>query len=141
MAFKDVLKDLRKQRGMTQEQLASSMGLSKSTISMYENGRREPDFEVLEAFADIFSVDMNTLMSHIGTPNIQAGLTDRDKKDIARDLERLRQDLESADTLMFDGDPMTDEARESILAAMKLGLEAAKIKNKEKYTPKKYKKD
>ena len=36
---------------------------------------------------------------------------------------------------------MTDEARESILAAMKLGLEAAKLKNKEKYTPKKYKKD
>ncbi len=41
---------------------------------------------------------------------------------------------------MSDSYPMSDEARESILAAMKLGLEAAKIKNKETYTPKKYRK-
>jgi len=40
---------------------------------------------------------------------------------------------------MFDGNPLTDEARESIIAAMKLGLEAAKVKNKERFTPKKYK--
>lgn len=35
---------------------------------------------------------------------------------------------------------MSDEARESIRAAMKLGLEAAKVKNKERFTPKKYRK-
>ena len=40
---------------------------------------------------------------------------------------------------MFDGEPLSPEATESILAAMKLGLEVAKQKNKEKYTPDKYK--
>lgn len=50
-------------------------------------------------------------------------------------------DLENSGTLMFDGDPMSDEARESMRAAIKLGLEAAKLKNKERFTPKKYRKD
>lgn len=58
-------KQLRKYRlkyGMTQEQLAEAVGISKSTISMYENGQREPDFETIEAFADIFNVNLATLV-------------------------------------------------------------------------------
>ena len=42
---------------------------------------------------------------------------------------------------MFDGKPASQEAIDSILSAMRVGMEMAKIKNKEKYTPKKYKKD
>ena len=42
---------------------------------------------------------------------------------------------------MFDGDPASPEAIESILNAMEIGMEMAKKKNKGKYTPKKYKKD
>ena len=61
MAFKDELRILRKQDGLTQAELARRLGISKSTISMYENGNREPDFETLEAFADYFNVDMNRL--------------------------------------------------------------------------------
>ena len=67
-------------------------------------------------------------------------LTAKDERDIARDLERIRQALENEDTIMFDGDPMSDEARDSIMNAIELGLQAAKLKNKEKYTPKKYRK-
>ena len=61
MAFKDELKRLRKQDGLTQTDLALRLGLSKSAISMYECGNREPDFETLEAIADYFNVDMNRL--------------------------------------------------------------------------------
>ena len=59
--FNDVLKQLRNKAGMNQEQLAKRLGLSKSAISMYESGSREPSLEILEAIADIFNVDMNTL--------------------------------------------------------------------------------
>ena len=68
-------------------------------------------------------------------------LTDKDHRDIARDLERIMEALDTAGDLQFDGDPMSDEARESIRAAMKLGLEAAKVKNKERFTPRKYRKE
>jgi transcriptional regulator with XRE-family HTH domain len=59
--FPDVLKRLRKSAGWSQEELGKKLGLAKSTISMYENGTREPSLEILEAIADIFNVDMNTL--------------------------------------------------------------------------------
>lgn len=42
---------------------------------------------------------------------------------------------------MFDGNPASQEEINSIISAMKVGMELAKQKNKEKYTPKKYKKD
>ena len=61
MAFGDVLKALRLKRGFTQEDVAKGTQLSKSVISMYETGSRKPSFEVLEAIADFFNVDMNTL--------------------------------------------------------------------------------
>ena len=46
----------------------------------------------------------------------------------------------SQEGLMFDGKPASPEAIDSILSAMQIGMEIAKKKNKEKYTPKKYKK-
>lgn len=54
------LKYLRKLENITQQQLATALGIAKSTVSMYENGQREPDFETLEAIADYFNVDMRT---------------------------------------------------------------------------------
>ena len=61
------LKSLRQSFNLTQPQLADKLGLSRSTISMYELGSREPDFETLEAIADFFNVDMNYLVGGEGT--------------------------------------------------------------------------
>lgn len=60
--FEDMLKFLRKQRGMSQLELSEVLGVGKSTISMYENGQRKPSFEVLEEIADFFNVDMDYLL-------------------------------------------------------------------------------
>ena len=62
MPFGSVLKHLRKEKGLTQAELARLTGLKISAISMYENGNREPNFETLEIFADFFNVDMNVLL-------------------------------------------------------------------------------
>lgn len=59
--FSKELKGLRKKCGLTQQELADELKLAKSTISMYENGKREPDFETEELIADYFNVDINTL--------------------------------------------------------------------------------
>lgn len=58
--FGSRLKYLRKQDNVTQQELATALKISKSTVSMYENGNREPDFETLEAIADFFNVPMDT---------------------------------------------------------------------------------
>ena len=60
--FSDELKKLRNSRGITQQKLADVLGIAKSTISMYENGNREPDFETSEAIADYFNVRIDDLL-------------------------------------------------------------------------------
>ena len=67
--FSSVFKQLRIKEHFSQQELADKLGLSKSTISMYENGNREPDLETLEKIADFFNVDMDYLIGRNKTPN------------------------------------------------------------------------
>lgn len=60
--FANVFKNLRIQAGLTQQEMADRLKISRSSIGMYENGEREPSFELLEAIADFFNVDMNYLL-------------------------------------------------------------------------------
>ena len=52
---------VRKLRNMTQGQLAERVGVTKQTISNYENGVRMPDFEILDAI----SIALNTTLSYL----------------------------------------------------------------------------
>ena len=60
--FSEMLIKLRKQDQLTQFEAARQMGITRSALSMYETGKREPDFETLELIADFYNVDMNTLV-------------------------------------------------------------------------------
>lgn len=61
-SFQSVLKSLRKSSGLTQDELANKLDVSRSTIGMYESGAREPDYETLETIADFFNVDTDYLL-------------------------------------------------------------------------------
>ena len=54
-------KTLRKDKGMSQIEVAQKLGLAKSTIAMYESGKRTPDFETIEAICDLFNVNLSEL--------------------------------------------------------------------------------
>lgn len=60
-SFKDTVRYLRLRAGMSQTDLANNLDIAKSTVSMWENGKREPNFETMEAIADYFNVDMDFL--------------------------------------------------------------------------------
>lgn len=60
--FQNVFKRLRISSGLTQTEFAEKIGISRSTIGMYETGAREPDFEILERIADFFNVDIDYLL-------------------------------------------------------------------------------
>ncbi len=60
--FSDRLKLLRYKDHISQQNLADIIGISKSSINMYERGEREPSLETLEAIADYFNVDMDYLI-------------------------------------------------------------------------------
>ena len=138
MPFKDMLKFLREQKGLSQGELAELTKLSKSAISMYENGNREPKFETLELLADFFNVDMNTLLDK----NPDTPLTPRDERQIAADLEKMLADLDNQNAMAAMGGTVEDdEDRELLRASLLATMRLAKKIAKEKYTPKKYRQD
>lgn len=57
------IRTMRKSRRMTQEDLARAIGQSASSITMYETGRRSPDYEILEALADVFNVPIASIVA------------------------------------------------------------------------------
>lgn len=59
--FASMLKYLREREGLSQRELATRVGLSASTIGMYESGKRHPRPEEEELLADFFNVDLNIL--------------------------------------------------------------------------------
>lgn len=126
-------------RGVRPGRAADEMGINRGTVTSWKKAGYSPRAETLQKIADYFGVSAAYLL---GTETEKAPvLTEKDERDIAKDLERIMAQLDEGGDLMFDGDPMSEEARESIRAAMKLGLEAAKVKNKERFTPKKYRKE
>ena len=60
--FAKVLRLLRNEKGLSQQELADALGISKSAINMYERGERQPNFETLELIADYFNVDVDYIL-------------------------------------------------------------------------------
>ena len=65
------IRTMRLSRGMTQADLAKAINQSQSSITMYETGRREPDFETLEALADVFNVPLVSFVDGDGVVSVQ----------------------------------------------------------------------
>ena len=68
--FQNVFKHLRIASGLTQQEIADKLGISRSTIGMYETGAREPDYETLEMIADFFNVDIDYLLGRTNKTTI-----------------------------------------------------------------------
>lgn len=56
------LSALRKQKGLSQYELADRLGYSRGQIANYEQGKREPDYETLRKIADFFDVTTDYLL-------------------------------------------------------------------------------
>ncbi len=72
--FAQRLKTLRKERGITQQQLADGVGISKGGLSYYENAGRTPDISILERFADYFGVTTDYLLGRTNAQTQKAKL-------------------------------------------------------------------
>ena len=63
MEFNEKLQELRKKRGLTQEELASKLYVSRTAISKWESGRGYPSIESLRMISEFFSVSIDDLLS------------------------------------------------------------------------------
>lgn len=97
------IKELRKERGMKQSELAKVLHISQQAIGSWETGRTIPGADTLNDLADIFNVTTDYLL---GRPNKQ-----ETKKD---DVELSDDDV----IMTWRGKPLSDEDRELIRRIM-----------------------
>lgn len=64
--------ELREEAGMTQEELAKRIGVSRSTVGSYEAGNSQPGYAVLIKMADIYDVSLDFLLGHSKIRNAEA---------------------------------------------------------------------
>ncbi|EPP15836.1 XRE family transcriptional regulator [Megasphaera sp. BL7] len=133
------VKELRKQKHITQEELGKVLDIQKAAISKYENGRAEPSAEVLKKMSAYFGVSIDYLLGNSTSKEIPdsnlPSLTPKDERDIARDLENM---IESLDGSAAMGSTEDDEDRELLRASLETAMKIAKRTAKKKFTPKKY---
>jgi transcriptional regulator with XRE-family HTH domain len=98
--------ELREKRGLTQDELAARLGITRAALSHYETGRRQPDYDTLCLIAEFFHVSVDYLL-------------DREQRDLMHFVESLELSdeaiLEQFD-LTIDGQKLTAEEAQSFIA-------------------------
>ena len=129
----DKVKKLRKELKITQSELAKTIGVSQSTIGMIEGNKQGASSETLMKLAKTLNTTAEYLLSENDEDN-KSNLPDKIN-------EKDKNQIEDTDgTADYNGQQLDESDLDLIESAMKIALEQIKIKNKEKFTPKKYKK-
>ena len=124
MSFADKLQSERRKNGLTQEDLAEAMGVSRQAVSKWEQGEGWPEAEKLLALADRFGVSLDYLMDRAP---LEKSHVDASADAAAADIVSYVPE-QSSDPLNFDGDPereTTETKRNRLLLAIALVCVAA----------------
>lgn len=131
---------LREQRGWSQRELANRVGLDPSVMNRIEVGKRPIKDDELKKLSEILNVTADYLIGRSDKEHYY-DLTDKDEKDIAKQLENILSGMNSKASLNFDGEPMDETTKELVKAQIESNLRFAKGMAKKKFTPKKYRDD
>lgn len=104
---------LRDQRGWTQEELASFLGISRAALSHYEKNRREPDTEMLSKMADLFKVSIDYLVGRTKKPDT---VMDEEIREFTDGLELSDAELLERFNLTIDGRKVSPEEARRFIA-------------------------
>lgn len=109
------IKLLRVEKGMSRKELAELLGVSPSTIGMYEQGRRNPDGNKIVKLCEVFSVSSDSLLGVSELP--------KDATDIIREMsDRIRSDK----GITLNGAPLSIDDRERLLDAIEFAVKYIK---------------
>lgn len=100
------LREIRKKCGLTQKELAERIGSSESAISMYESGKRQPDYETLLKISDYFGVSVDYLLGK-ETPR-------QNDPELDALLEQLKNRPEMRMLFKLASDATADDVRQAV---------------------------
>lgn len=97
MILKDVLSTLRRERGLTQEQLAKRLFITRQAVSRWETGQSYPDFQRLVLLSDYYEMSLDELVRGIDVGDVRV-LNESEKRisSIYSDVEKGKAMLGSA---------------------------------------------
>lgn len=106
------LKKLRKDHGLTQEQMGTIINVKKGTISYYENGRNRPSIEDLSKFADHLNISLDYFVGRdyqVITDNTEVyGRKIRLSKEEVRFIKKLRGDVRLHNMVLENPENLVD---------------------------------
>ena len=138
MSIGDRIKKFRKENRLTQIELAKSANISRSYLADIENNRYNASVDVLKAIAAALDISLSEILDD----SINNTLTIKDNTCITNDLKKIMDEFRNNTdgTAYYNGQELDESYLDLIESAMKIAIEQIKLKNKDKYTPKKYKK-
>ena len=138
----EIFQKLCEERGITPYRFCKDTGINSSTISTWKNKGSECSPKTAKAVCDYFGITIDYLMTGIEpTENTSQNLTEKDERDIAKDMENIRNKLKNEDgPASYDGQAIPEEDIDLLLGQIELMMRRLKPINKEKYNPNKNKK-
>lgn len=133
---------LLKERGETAYKVAKETGISQPTLSDWKNGKSVPKADKLQKIADHFNVTLDYLMTGKEPNQTEPELTTKDKRDIAKDLDRIMSEIKNGQDgpLYYNGEEIDEASINLLQNAIEFALTQTKKINKVKYNPNKNKK-
>ena len=140
MTLRERVKHLCKEHGISMTKLENELNFGKGYISKL--GSSQPNVNKLQQIADYFSVSLDYLMSGASNGDNPSSLTAKDERDIAKDMENIRNKLKNNEEgpASYDGQAIPEEDIDLLLGQIELMMRRLKPINKEKYNPNKNKK-
>lgn len=139
----EIFEKLCGERGITPYKFCKDTGIRTSTISTWKKNKSLIGPRLAKKICEYFNVSFTFLMTgKEDSEEKESKLTARDQRDIAKDLDRIMDKLISGEDgpASYDGEELSPESAELFRGELEIALKRLKLLNKEKYTPKKYKK-
>lgn len=136
------IKQERERQNLSQKELASKTDINVSVMNRIESGERSVRDDEILKISKVLNVTTDYLLGNETPAKFKPQLTDKDKKDIAKQVEDMLDGLDADNPISFqlDGNEIDDGTRELLRQSLQNALEFARLKAKEKFTPKKYRK-
>lgn len=113
MKFYDIIKKLRSENKMSQNDIAARLSISRQAYSLYENGKREPSIDTIQQLAEIFNVSTDYLL----------GNSDKKEKPLVNEdkvLEEYLDELKNRPEMRMVFSLMKGATKEDVEKAVKI---------------------
>lgn len=140
MSIVQRMRDLADEKGASLAQIERALDFGNGTLARWD--KSSPSVDKVDKVAKYFNVSLDYLLGKTDRkecydPNLY--LTDKEEKDVAKTMRKLKQQLMSEQGLMFDGEVLDEETAQLLLEAIEQQERTVKVINR-KYTRKDYRK-